>query len=245
MQKTRIKINEYIKAEEVRLISSEGEQMGVMSFQEALRAARTKDMDLVLMTEEAKPPVCKVMDFKKHIFEKKKQQGQAKRNHKRTILKEIKFRPDTGEGDYQVKLKRLIKFLTAGDRAKVTIRFRGREVVYKNRGFDMVERVTNDLIDIAEVEQSGKMEGKLLITVFKPLGKGKMKQAQPIEQPSTPESKEAKPNGELPDVQSEATAAKPAAKPVAKPAAKTTAKTEDKTATKPAATKTSKAKASA
>lgn len=173
----RTKINEQIAAAKVRLISQDGKQLGVVNFKQALHTARSQSLDLVLMTADANPPVCKILDFKKHVFDKKKQQGQAKRNHKRTILKEIKFRPDTEDGDYKVKTKRLVKFLTGGDRAKVTIRFRGREVVYKERGYDMLKRIENDLGNIAEVEQQSKLEGKLLITVFKPIS-GKLNKAK-------------------------------------------------------------------
>ena len=169
----KTKINEQIEADKVRLISTDGKQLGIFDFNKALHTARKEKKDLVLMTDVSDPPVCKILDFKKHIFEKKKQLGQAKRNNRRTILKEIKLRPDTEEGDYQVKLKRLFKFLNAGDRVKVTIRFRGREVVYKERGYKMLERVQNDLGELAEVEQQSKLEGKLLITVLKPSSKGK------------------------------------------------------------------------
>ena len=167
----KAKINNQIEANRIRLISSDGEQLGIVSFSEGLKKAQLLEMDLVLMSEDAKPPVCKILDYKKHNFERKKMLSQVKRNNKRTVLKEVKFRPDTGQGDYEVKLKRLNKFLSAGDRVKVTIRFRGREVVYKERGYELLERIAEQLGDLADVEQKSKLEGKLLVTVFKPVSR--------------------------------------------------------------------------
>ena len=175
----KVKINDQIKTDKVRLISDKGEQMGIIKFDDALRQAKKLNMDLVLMSEDAKPLVCKILDYKKHIFEKKKQLGQAKKKHKRTFLKEVKFRPGTEQGDYDVKLRNLIKFLNAGDRAKVTIRFRGREVVYKDRGYDMLKRIEVDLEGIADLEQKTKLEGKLMVTVFKPTLKKKATKPSP------------------------------------------------------------------
>ena len=119
-------INENITAREVRLIGADGEQIGIVSIQEALAAAEEVKLDLVEISPDAAPPVCRIMDYGKHIFEKKKQQAAARKNQKQIQIKEIKFRPGTEEGDYQVKLRNLIRFLSDGDKAKVSLRFRGR-----------------------------------------------------------------------------------------------------------------------
>ena len=208
--------------------------MGIIKFDDALRQAKKLNMDLVLMSGDAKPLVCKILDYKKHIFEKKKQLGQAKKKHKRTFLKEVKFRPGTEQGDYDVKLKKLIKFLNAGDRAKVTIRFRGREVVYKDRGYDMLKRIETDLEGIADLEQKTKLEGKLMVTVFKPTLKKKATkplpevgeeampapEAKPVsgEKPMSEGKPESKPAPELKPVSE----AKPAPEPEAMPEVKAT-----------------------
>ena len=194
--------------------------MGIIKFDDALRQAKKLNMDLVLMSGDAKPLVCKILDYKKHIFEKKKQLGQAKKKHKRTFLKEVKFRPGTEQGDYDVKLKKLIKFLNAGDRAKVTIRFRGREVVYKDRGYDMLKRIETDLEGIADLEQKTKLEGKLMVTVFKPTLKKKATKPSPDAeaQPASESKPDTKPTSEskaVPEVKP-VSDAKPA--PESKPA---------------------------
>lgn len=184
----KAKINNQIETDKVRLISASGKQMGIMRFEDALRSAQKENMDLVLMAEDAQPPVCKILDYKKHVFEKKKQLGQAKKKRKKTGLKEVKFRPGTEQGDYDVKLKHLFKFLQNGDRVKVTIRFRGREVMYKERGYEMLKRIEDALADIATLEQATKMEGRLLVTVFKPSLKNKA-----AKQPSHNKSNKSEP----------------------------------------------------
>ena len=199
--------------------------MGIIKFDDALRQAKKLNMDLVLMSGDAKPLVCKILDYKKHIFEKKKQLGQAKKKHKRTFLKEVKFRPGTEQGDYDVKLKKLIKFLNAGDRAKVTIRFRGREVVYKDRGYDMLKRIETDLEGIADLEQKTKLEGKLMVTVFKPTLKKKATkpspdaEAQPASE-SKPDTKQTSESKAVPEVKP-VSDAKPAPEAKSAPDAKT------------------------
>ena len=224
----KVKINDQIKTDKVRLISDKGEQMGIIKFDDALRQAKKLNMDLVLMSGDAKPLVCKILDYKKHIFEKKKQLGQAKKKHKRTFLKEVKFRPGTEQGDYDVKLKKLIKFLNAGDRAKVTIRFRGREVVYKDRGYDMLKRIETDLEGIADLEQKTKLEGKLMVTVFKPTLKKKATKPLPEvegEAKPAPEANpvsDAKPTSEAKPAPEPVSEAKPAPEPEAMPEVKAT-----------------------
>ena len=161
-------INENITAREVRLIGAEGEQIGIVSIQEALAAAEEARLDLVEISPDAEPPVCRVMDYGKHIFEKKKQQAAARKNQKQIQIKEVKFRPGTEEGDYKVKLRNLIKFLSEGDKAKVSLRFRGREMAHQELGMELLKRVEADLAEYGTVEQYPKMEGRQLMMVLAP-----------------------------------------------------------------------------
>ena len=161
-------INENITAREVRLIGAEGEQIGIVSIQEALAAAEEAKLDLVEISPDAEPPVCRIMDYGKHIFEKKKQQAAARKNQKQIQIKEIKFRPGTEEGDYKVKLRNLIKFLSEGDKAKVSLRFRGREMAHQELGMELLKRVEADLAEYDTVEQHPKMEGRQLMMVLAP-----------------------------------------------------------------------------
>lgn len=161
-------INENITAREVRLIGPDGEQVGVVSIQEALAAAEEAKLDLVEISPDAAPPVCRIMDYGKHIFEKKKQQAAARKNQKQIQIKEIKFRPGTEEGDYQVKLRNLMRFLSDGDKAKVSLRFRGREMAHQELGMELLKRVENDLLEYGTVEQHPKMEGRQLMMVIAP-----------------------------------------------------------------------------
>ena len=161
-------INENITAREVRLIGPDGEQVGVVSIQEAIAAAEEAKLDLVEISPDAAPPVCRIMDYGKHIFEKKKQQAAARKNQKQIQIKEIKFRPGTEEGDYQVKLRNLIRFLSDGDKAKVSLRFRGREMAHQELGMELLKRVEADLIEYGTVEQHPKMEGRQLMMVIAP-----------------------------------------------------------------------------
>lgn len=161
-------INENITAREVRLIGADGEQIGIVSIDEALRIAEEAKLDLVEISADAVPPVCRVMDYGKHLFEKKKQQAQAKKNQKQVQVKEIKFRPGTDEGDYKVKLRNLMRFLEDGDRAKISLRFRGREMAHQELGMELLKRVETDLAELGTVEQFPKMEGRQLIMVIAP-----------------------------------------------------------------------------
>jgi len=152
----------------VRLILDDGTQKGVVSIEEALEIARDAKLDLVLISPEADPPVCKVMDYGKHIFELKKQRAANRKKTKVVQIKEVKFRPGTEEGDYQVKLRNLIRFLTDGDKAKVTLRFRGRELAHQEIGAELLQRLKNDLAEHGTVEQEAKMEGRQLTMVLAP-----------------------------------------------------------------------------
>ena len=157
---------------EVRLIGKEGEQVGVVSITEALDAAAAVDLDLVEISPNAEPPVCKVMDYGKFLFEKSKAQKEQKKKQKQIQVKEVKFRPGTDIGDYQVKLRNLRRFLEAGDKAKVTIRFRGREMAHQEIGIELLNRVKGDLEDIANCEAfPNRVEGRQMIMVLAPLKK--------------------------------------------------------------------------
>lgn len=142
--------------------------MGVVSIAEALDAAVAAKLDLVEIASDADPIVCKIMDYGKHIFEAKKDKAAAKKKQRRTQVKEMKFRPGTEEGDYQVKLRNLIRFLENGDKAKVTLRFRGREMAHQEIGMELLKRVEADLAELGAVEQFPKMEGRQLTMVIAP-----------------------------------------------------------------------------
>lgn len=164
----RAPINENITAREVRLIGADGEQVGIVSIDEALAAADEAKLDLVEISPDAQPPVCRIMDYGKHLFERKKQQAQARKNQKQVQVKEVKFRPGTDVGDYQVKLRNLIRFLEDGDKAKVSLRFRGREMAHQDLGMELLQQVEKDLEEYGTVEQRPKMEGRQLIMVLAP-----------------------------------------------------------------------------
>ncbi|GHD07992.1 translation initiation factor IF-3 [Halioglobus japonicus] len=159
--------NDQITSDPVRLIGADGEQVGIVSLSEAKAAAEAASMDLVLIAD-SDPAVCKVMDYGKHIFEAKKQKAAQKKKAKRTQIKEMKFRPGTEEGDYQVKLRNLTRFLENGDKAKVTLRFRGREMAHQEIGMELLKRVEADLAELGGVEQFPKMEGRQLTMVIAP-----------------------------------------------------------------------------
>jgi len=153
------------------LIDADGEQAGIVSLAEAMKIAEEVDLDLVEIAPTAKPPVCRVMDHGKFIFEQKKKKAQEKKKQKQTQVKEIKLRPGTEEGDYQVKLRNLTRFLENGDKTKVTIRFRGREMAHRELGMDVLERIAGDLDEIANVEQRAKLEGRQMSMVLAPKSK--------------------------------------------------------------------------
>ncbi len=162
------RLNDDITATEVRLIGVEGEQIGVVSIEEAKRKAEEATLDLVEIVPNGEPPVCRVMDYGKFLFELKKQKQAAKKKQKQVHIKEIKFRPGTGEGDYQVKLRNLIRFLEDGDKTKVTMRFRGREHAHRELGLELLQRVEKDLEEYGQIEQKPAMEGRQMVMVLGP-----------------------------------------------------------------------------
>ena len=150
------------------MIGLEGEQIGIVPVGEAQKMAETAEVDLVEIAPLAKPPVCKLMDFGKFKYREAKKLHEAKQKQKQIQVKEVKFRPGTDEGDYKIKLRNLVKFLEEGDKAKVTLRYRGREMAHQEFGVRLIERVRNDLEPYAVVEQWPKMEGRQLIMVLSP-----------------------------------------------------------------------------
>jgi translation initiation factor IF-3 len=163
-----LRINGEIDAPQVRLIGEDGTQLGIVSLREALLKAEDADLDLVEIAPQAQPPVCKIMDYGKFKYQEQKRQHEAKLKQKQIQVKEIKFRPRTDDADYQVKLRNLIRFLTEGDKAKVTLRFRGREMAHQEFGLQLLKRVEEDLAEYASVEQFPKLEGRQMVMVLAP-----------------------------------------------------------------------------
>ena len=161
-------MNLRITAQEIRLIASNGDQVGVIDTTKALELAKNEDLDLVEIVPNQIPPVCRIMDYGKYKFVQSKKAHTAKRKQKQTQVKEIKFRPNTEEADYQVKLKSLIKFLSGGDKAKITMRFRGREIAHQVIGRDLLDRVQKDLDEHGIVEQIPAFEGRQMVMVIAP-----------------------------------------------------------------------------
>jgi translation initiation factor IF-3 len=164
----RNRLNGEITAREVRLIGQDGEQIGIVSIQEAMTMAEEATLDLVEIVPTAEPPVCRVMDYGKFQFEQKKQKQEARKKQKQVQVKEVKFRPGTDIGDYQVKLRNLQRFLEEGDKAKVTMRFRGREHAHRERGLELLERIEKDLSEVSQIEQRPMMEGRQMVMVLGP-----------------------------------------------------------------------------
>ena len=155
------------------MVASDGSQVGVVSLTVALETAQKETLDLVEISPDAEPPVCKIMDYGKHVFDIKKKVALQKKKQKQTQVKEMKFRPGTDQGDYEIKLRNLVRFLENGDKAKVTLRFRGREMAHQELGMAMMKRVEADLVELAQVEQYPKMEGRQMIMVLAPRSKKK------------------------------------------------------------------------
>ncbi|WP_264984121.1 translation initiation factor IF-3 [Pseudodesulfovibrio portus] len=166
-----VRRNERIRIPKVRVVDDDGEQLGVMVTRDALDRAREKGLDLVEVAPNADPPVCKIMDYGKFKYQQQKKLQEAKKKQTVIKIKEVKFRPKTDEHDYQTKLKKIVKFLDDGDRCKVTIFFRGREIVHKDRGLMMLDRVVEDTQDIAKVESKPMSEGRTMTMMLAPVKK--------------------------------------------------------------------------
>lgn len=178
-----VRRNDQIRVREVRLIGADGEQLGIVERNAALQMARDAGMDLVEVAAQADPPVCKIMDYGRYKYEAQKKKQEAKKRQTVIQIKEIKLRPKTDEHDYQTKVAHIRRFIEGGDRCKVTIFFRGREIVHKDRGQKMLDRVVEDTRDIAKVEQEARAEGRTLHMMLTPLpkkaGDGKATQSAP------------------------------------------------------------------
>lgn len=161
--------NEEIRVPEVRLISETGEQLGVVQTKEAIKKAVAVGLDLVEVSPNAVPPVCKILDYGKYKYQAQKKKAEAKKKQKVIHLKEIKLRPNIGEHDYQVKFKAAIKFLESGDKVKFSLRFKGREMAHKEIGTELFDRFIEDLKDIAKLELKPKLEGKQIVMIVIPL----------------------------------------------------------------------------
>ena len=160
-----------VTSPQVRLVGSDGEPIGVVEIEKALAMAVEQEIDLVEIAPTANPPVCRLMDYGKFKYNEQKKRHEAKLKQKQIQVKEIKFRPGTDEGDYQIKLRNLIRFLSDGDKAKVTLRFRGREMAHQEIGARLLERVKADLEEVGVVEQFPKMEGRQMVMVIAPIKK--------------------------------------------------------------------------
>ncbi|HEU4350348.1 MAG TPA: translation initiation factor IF-3 [Burkholderiales bacterium] len=188
------RINREITAPEVRLVAENGDQLGIKSVAEALRLAEEQNVDLVEIAPLANPPVCKLMDYGKFRYREQKKAHEAKLKQKQIQVKEIKFRPGTDEGDYKIKLGKLVQFLEEGDKAKVTLRFRGREMAHQEFGVRLLERVRKDLDAIGIVEQFPRLEGRQMVMVLAPKKKGATPAKVKVEkiQPGKPKPAPAK-----------------------------------------------------
>ena len=168
-----MRINGDITAPQIRLVGANGEPLGIVSLSEALAQAEEADIDLVEIAPQAAPPVCRLMDYGKYKYAESKRQHEARLKQKQVQVKEVKFRPGTDEGDYKIKLRTLIRFLEEGDKAKITLRFRGREITHQELGLALLKRVEADLQEHAVVEQFPKMEGRQMVMVVAPHKKPK------------------------------------------------------------------------
>lgn len=161
-------VNEEIREKEVRLIDSGGEQLGIVPIKKAVEMAEVKQLDLVMIAQQAKPPVCRIMDYSKYLYELSKKEKEARKNQKVINIKEIRFSPNIEEHDLSVKAKNAEKFLKEGDKVKVTIRFRGRETDYSHLGQNVMKQFAERLISVGDIEKEAKLEGRNLIMILKP-----------------------------------------------------------------------------
>ena len=162
------RINDRIRADEIRLIGAEGENVGVVTPRRALEMAEEVGLDLVEISPSANPPVCKIMDYGKYKYEQQKRESEARKKQKIIEVKEVKFRPGTDTHDYDVKMRNVLKFLEGGDKVKITLRFRGREMAHQDLGRNLLERIAEDVKEVGRVENMPKMEGRQMIMIIGP-----------------------------------------------------------------------------
>ena len=168
MRDTGPRINDRIRAPEIRLIGAEGENIGVVTPSRAMQLAQDAGLDLVEISPNATPPVCKIMDFGKFKYETQKKEAEARKKQKIIEIKEVKFRPNTDTHDYEVKMRNVVRFLEGGDKVKVTLRFRGREMAHTDLGRNLLERVAEDVKDIGKVENMPRIEGRQMVMMLGP-----------------------------------------------------------------------------
>ncbi len=157
-----------IRAKEIRVVDEEAGQLGVMTPEQALAIARSRDLDLVEVAPTASPPVCRIMNYGKFQYQKSKRAHEAKKHQKQVVLKEVKFRPKTEEHDFQFKKNHIVRFISEGNKAKATVVFRGREMTHQDIGRKLMDRLVEELKDLTELERTPKMEGYHLIAIFVP-----------------------------------------------------------------------------
>jgi len=162
------RVNDRIRAPEIRLIGADGENIGVVTPARAMQMAEEAGLDLVEISPSATPPVCKIMDFGKYKYETQKRESEARKKQTIIQVKEVKFRPNTDTHDYEVKMRNVVKFLEKGDKVKVTMRFRGREMAHQNLGRELLERVADDIKDVGKVENMPRMEGRQMVMMIGP-----------------------------------------------------------------------------
>ncbi|QOL80586.1 translation initiation factor IF-3 [Pseudooceanicola spongiae] len=170
-RETGPRVNDRIRGPEIRLIGAEGENVGVVTPARAMALAEEAGLDLVEISPNATPPVCKIMDFGKFKYEQQKRESEARKKQKIIEVKEVKFRPNTDVHDYEVKMRNVVKFLEGGDKVKVTLRFRGREMAHQNLGRELLERVAEDTKEIGKVENMPKMEGRQMVMMIGPMSR--------------------------------------------------------------------------
>ncbi|WP_426748995.1 translation initiation factor IF-3 [Myxococcus faecalis] len=226
--------NRRIRAREVRVIGSGGEQLGVMPLEAALEKSRSEGLDLVEISPMASPPVCKIMDYGKFKYEEKKKASEAKRAQVVVHLKEVKLRPKTEDHDYDFKVRNTRRFIEEGDKAKVVIQFRGREITHKEQGTAILDDVAKDLKDVAVVEQPPRMEGRLMFMILAPNPKVAQRAREQV-RAAAAEAKRGPPPGEKAAAE-KPSAEKPAAEKPAAPAAASTSTTTEENASAPAST---------
>ncbi len=172
MRDTGPRINGRIRESEIRLIGPDGENIGVTTPEEGMRLAAEAGLDLVEISPNARPPVCKVMDYGKFKYEQQKRESEARKKQKTIDVKEVKFRPNTDTHDYNVKLRNVVRFLENGDKVKVTMRFRGREMAHQNLGLELLRRVAADVEEIGKVENMPRLEGRQMVMMIGPVRNG-------------------------------------------------------------------------
>ncbi|HHY92731.1 MAG TPA: translation initiation factor IF-3 [Firmicutes bacterium] len=168
-----LQVNEQIRVREVRLVDEAGQQLGIMLTREALRLAQEKGLDLVKVAPDAKPPVCRIMDFGRYKYEQSKREKEARKKQKVITIKEIRIRPNIDDHDYEVKLRNMQRFLTDGDKVKVTVRFRGRQMTHTEAGHELLAKMAEQLKDLGIVEREPRLEGNQMIMILAPRSEDK------------------------------------------------------------------------